>query len=392
MSTIINARSPYFKKYDAPSGYLLSVELEIRIWAGLKTSPPTAATYTITKTPLEQQVIGNYVVYEFSELIRDYIYTEYFTNAQDAVWVKLDATINYFNNTILNTTETDTFLALDGFGYFEEGSNPRTSIDPTDDSYTPMILQSNVCVQYVMDRFIRIPIFSETQPTITTNVLVTNFWQLVDEFWEAIPNEWEDSSSSIVVQDSDDSADKIYYLIIDTNNVEDGDQIVITANSGVGPSQTETITVNYICENRFDAIRAIFYNKFGALQSLWFPKKSTLTTTVKDETFNRNIIDYTTTPASYSTVKHNKKRFDVVANQSITLNTALLDECLNEPHEQLLMSEQIWLEFPTASGVEVKPVVIKTSSQQRKTGVNDKAMIQYTVDFEFAYNKINDIR
>lgn len=388
MSTIINARSPYFKTYYGMTGQLTQADIEIRIWSGLETNPPTPATYTITKEPLTAAT-GNSINFEFSELIRDYLYTEYFTNAQDAVWVKLTTLLTFSGGA--TSTETDTYLALDGFGYFEEGVNPRTSIDPTDASYTPMILQSNVCVQYVMDRFIRIPIFSETQPTITANVFVPNFWQLVDEFWEAIPNDWEDSSSTIVVQDSNDSADKIYYLIIDTNNVEDGDEIVITATSGVGPPQTETITVNYICENRFDAIRAIFYNKFGALQSLWFPKKSTITTRVTDERFNRNIIDYSS-GVSYSTEKHNKKRFDVIANQSITLNSALLDECLNEPMEQLLMSEQIWLEFPTATGVEVKPVVITTSNLTRKTGVNDKAQIQYSIDFDFAYNKINDIR
>lgn len=390
MSTVINARSPYFIKYTAGSIALTEVSLEIRIWNGLKTSPPTSATYTITKTPLEQ-VANNTITFEISELIRDYLYTEYYNLAVDAVWVKLDATKTFADTT--TSTETDTLLALDGFGYFEEGSNPRTSIDPTQTSYTPMILQSNQCVQYVMDRYIRIPIFSETEPTLTTNVSdATNFWQLVDEYWEAIPNEWEDSPSSIQVQDSDDSASKIYYLIIDTANVSDGDTITVTSTSTVGPSQTESITISYICENRFDAIRAIFYNKFGALQDIWFPKKSTINTSVTDQRFNRNMIDYSTSPVSYSIYKHNKKRFDVIANQSITLNTSLIDECLNEPIEQMLMSEQIWLEFPTSTGVEVKPVVIKTSSQTRKTGVNDKAMIQYTVDFDFAYNKINDIR
>ena len=151
MSTVINARSPYFIKYTAGSIALTEVSLEIRIWNGLKTSPPTSATYTITKTPLEQ-VANNTITFEISELIRDYLYTEYYNLAVDAVWVKLDATKTFSDTS--TSTETDTLLALDGFGYFEEGSNPRTSIDPTQTSYTPMILQSNQCVQYVMDRYI----------------------------------------------------------------------------------------------------------------------------------------------------------------------------------------------------------------------------------------------
>ena len=391
MSTIINTRSPYYIKYSATSGGTLeSVDVNLRIWNGDKNSPPTAVTYQLSKEPVEIAT-NNYVVFEISELIRDFLETEYYTEAVDAVWVRTEAALNFTTGT---TFQNDIYLALDGFGYFEEGINPRTSTNPTDSSYTPMILQSNVCANYVFGRYIRIPIFSETQPTLTTNVFVPNFWQLVDEYWEAIPNEWEDSSSSIIVQDSDDSADKIYYLIIDSNNVEDGDVIDITSTSGTGPAQTETITLTQICETRYDPIRAIFYNKFGALQDIWVNKKHIINTNVSSENYNRNLIDLTasSTTVDYDIYKHSKKRYSVLATQTIVTNTGLIDGCLNEPIEQMLMSEQIWLEFPTSTGVEVKPVVIKNTSQQRKTGVNDRALIQYTIEFDFAYNTINDIR
>ena len=371
MSTIINTRSPYYIKYSATSGGTLeSVDVNLRIWNGDLNSPPTAVTYQLSKEPVEIAT-SNYVVFEISELIRDFLETEYYTEAVDAVWVRTEAALNFTTGTTFQNNE---YLALDGFGYFEEGINPRTSTDPTDSSYTPMILQSNVCANYVFGRYIRIPIFSETQPTLTTNVFVPNFWQLVDEYWEAIPNEWEDSSSSIIVQDSDDSADKIYYLVIDSNNVEDGDVIDITSTSGIGPTQTETITLTQICETRYDPIRAIFYNKFGALQDIWVNKKHIINTNVSSENYNRNLIDLTasSTTVDYDIYKHSKKRYSVLATQTIVTNTGLIDGCLNEPIEQMLMSEQIWLEFPTSTGVEVKPVVIKNTSQQRKTGVSDR--------------------
>jgi hypothetical protein len=51
------------------------------------------------------------------------------------------------------------------------------------------------------------------------------------------------------------------------------------------------------------------------------------------------------------------------------------------------MSAFIWLEDNSS----VAPVNIKTESLLRLTGVNDK-MIRYTLQMEYAYNKINQVR
>ena len=61
---------------------------------------------------------------------------------------------------------------------------------------------------------------------------------------------------------------------------------------------------------------------------------------------------------------------------------------MNDPIKQLLLSESVWLEFEDLS---VVPVIIKTSSQQFKTGVNDK-LIQYTLEFEYAFDTIQNVR
>jgi hypothetical protein len=383
MSTIVNARSPYYIRYSSLTNQFTSVSLELRIWNGLKTSPPTNATYTITKTPLTA-TLGNYVVFEISELIRDYLETEYYTEAVDAVWVKADSTQTFVTGTTLTTT--DYYLALDGFGYFEEGINPRESTDPTTSSFTPMVLQSNLCVQFVRGRDVKIPIFSEAEPTIITGAGASNVWNLADTFWESADNNWDTADNEQSVVDSDNSDDKIQYIIITSDFINDGDTITVT--STVGPSQTQVITLEEICEPRYDTIRGIFYNKFGALQTMWLTKKSTITTKVKSEEFKRNTIDFNGIPA-YSIYKHNKKKFNIKANQSIDTNTTLLDECLNEPIEQMFMSEQIWLED---SQLDTLPVNLTTNSITRKTGVNDKAMIQYGIGFEYAFDKINSVR
>lgn len=382
MSTILNARSPYFKKYTDATKTMISATIELYIWNGLLSSPPTEVTYTVTKTPLSNQQ-GNYVVTEISELIRDYLYTEFYNDAQDAVWVKVDSSIDYGEASPV--LSSDTFLAFDGFGYFEEGANPRQSTDPTQTSYTPMVLQTNMTVYFVRGRDIKIPYFSETVPTVTTDI-IDGKWNGNEEFWSVEDQNWNDVTTSIITSDSSDSADKIQYLILTSEFAETGDEITFT--STVGNSQVQTIKLVEICEPKYDKYRSVFYNKFGALQSFWFTHKSKLKTNTKSDKYNSNLIDASGSSVTYDTTRHNVKRFRVVANQSITVNTALLDDTQNEPLEELFMSEQVWLEKTEGGAL---PVILKTQNVTRKTGVNDK-IIQYSVDFDFAYNKINDIR
>jgi hypothetical protein len=349
----------------------------------LLSAVPTTVTYTLEKIPLVAETDNN-VVIEISQLIRDYLYTDYYTDAQDAVWVRVEDDI--YDGDELPTSNNQTFLAFDGFGDFEEGANPRQSTDPTQSSYTPMVLQSNMTVYFVSGRDIKIPVFSETAAIVTTDI-GNGKWDGNDNFWETVNVAWQNVDNDLTITDSNNSADKIQYVIITSEGAETGDTITFT--STVGNSQTQVVTLVEICEPRFDKYRSVFYNKFGALQSFWLTKKSVITTNVKDEKYQSNLIDASGSSVTYNIRKHNKKRFQVLANQLITTNTPLLKENQNEPLEQLLVSEQVWLEETQDNAL---PVVIRTSNLQRKTGVNDKAMIQYSLDFEYAFNKINDIR
>ena len=383
MSTIINARSPYYLKYTKSGQQIERVEFRIYIYSGLLSAVPTTVTYRLEKIPLVAETDNN-VVIEISQLIRDYLYTDYYTDAQDAVWVRVEDDI--YDGDEIPTSNNQTFLAFDGFGDFEEGANPRQSTDPTQSSYTPMVLQSNMTVYFVSGRDIKIPVFSETAPTVTTDI-GSGKWDGNNNFWETVNVAWQNVDNDLTITDSNNSADKIQYVILTSEGAVTGDTITFT--STVGNSQTQVVTLVEICEPRFDKYRSVFYNKFGALQSFWLTKKSVITTNVKDEKYQSNLIDASGSSVTYNIRKHNKKRFQVLANQLITTNTPLLKENQNEPLEQLLVSEQVWLEETQDNAL---PVVIRTSNLQRKTGVNDKAMIQYSLDFEYAFNKINDIR
>lgn len=162
-----------------------------------------------------------------------------------------------------------------------------------------------------------------------------------------------------------------------------------TYNNISTTQQTSTIggvqyNINRICEPKYTAYKITFVNKFGALQDLWFGLLRKDKVAVKSESFKRNIINPT---GGYDINKHNQATFNVVGNDSFTLNTTFLPQEYNEVLEELLLSEQIWV---LENGLTL-PVVLSTKSLDKKTQGNDN-LIQYTLDFKYANNKINSIR
>ena len=59
----------------------------------------------------------------------------------------------------------------------------------------------------------------------------------------------------------------------------------------------------------------------------------------------------------------------------------------------MLLSNYIWMTRPstTGSGTEIVPVIATTSSMTYKTSLNDK-LIEYTIEFQDAFDYINNVR
>ena len=453
MSTIINARSPYYIKVEPASGTLSSASMSLYIYSGtLTTDKPASATYTIAK-----DIIGtnNYVIFEITELIRDYLITEYGAYSIDGVWVEADITLT---KTSGSETQNYDYLAFDGYGYFEDGVNPRTSVNPavtkvsstttgttayklidstqtftktvdvgdivnntTDTTsttisaidsdtqltvkndifvsgetytiadtgnYTPQYLQSNTKIYFKQGRDIVFPIFAEAEGTIefTTGGGADVFWNQVDEFWNLYDVAWGNVLSDITVSDTNVSEDKIVYIrVTPTTTLETGDQITVSTSKS-GYAQSVTLTLEEVCEPKYDFLDVVFYNKFGALQIMPFHKKSMISMDSNSESYKRNLMDFVNDP-TYNKEKHSVRQFQVTGKEKIQMNSGFIDESFNEVIKQLMLSEQVWV----YDGTEVKPIILDTKSLQFKTSVNDK-LINYTFDFSYAFNKVNDIR
>lgn len=147
---------------------------------------------------------------------------------------------------------------------------------------------------------------------------------------------------------------------------------------------TIPVTIKRTCDPKFTPTKVTFLNKYGALQDLWFDKKSINSYTSTSETFRRNVIGL---DGSYSTSSHQTYNTNYTATESIVLNTGFVDEGMDEVISQLTLSPKIW----GTINAQVIPLSIKTKNQTRKTHLNDK-LINYTIDFDYAFDYINNIR
>jgi len=254
-------------------------------------------------------------------------------------------------------------------------------------NYTPQYLQSNNKIYFKQGTDIVFPVFAEVAPLIefTTGGGANVFWEEVENFWNLYDVSWGSTLNDIQVSDSTNSTQKIVYIrVTPTDSLITGDTITIT--SSVGTSQVTTITLEAVCEPKYQELQVIFYNKFGALQIMPFYKKSVDSINTNSDSYKRNLMEFATDP-TYNTEKHQIRQFHVTGKEAITMNTGFIQESFNEVIKQMMLSEQVWVD----NGTEVLPITLNTKSLQFKKSVNDK-LINYTVDFEYAFNKINDIR
>lgn len=330
-----------------------------------------------------------YVVFELSELARDFMETEYNNYATDTLWIDADITIYDSSGAIVQVnsqdTNTSSFLGIDGYGYFEDGTNPR-SVQYT----TPMVLQHNTTVYYNDGSDIKIPIYAEAETitaTLTSGAGADVYWENADDFWDTYNETWGSGTTPVVITDNGNTNQKIQYLIItDTEDLNDGDYVTISSNNS--SYSDVVITLRKVCEPKYTPLNVIFYNKFGALQNLWFFKKSMTNINITSEQFKNNILDIEnsgSTP-SYALSKHQEKKFMANGKESITVNSGFYTEDHNEVVREMLLAEQVWI----FDGTNTLPINLKSNTLQFKKSVNDK-LISYTLSFDYAYDKINNI-
>ena len=147
---------------------------------------------------------------------------------------------------------------------------------------------------------------------------------------------------------------------------------------------SKNIEVKVFSECKHKPYKVRFANRYGVLEDLWFFKRSDLSMTVSKEMYKGNSLDRVRNFNSIKTINH----FNVNGQEKITLNSGFVDERMNEAFKQLLLSEEVTLYDPSIA--KTFSVNLGTSEFQHKQHVNDK-LINYTIEFEFAHEIINNI-
>jgi len=327
----IALRSPYFFTHTigGASG-AVSVQLTITI--------DTVLRYTLSKAV----TAGSPTVFEVSELCRDYLTVNYdgSPTAGDTE-IDIDLVMTFYDSSDnLITTINDTGnQGFDAYGYFDEGAN-----------YEPPY-----------------PLSSAASWLIAPKLGVNNDWEIF------VP---ENKSG--------------YLPYILSGNV--------AYQSYSGTATSVTIGVGVTCDinrtpcSKYEPQRITFVNKYGQFQDLWFLLKKTLTTDTTKEEYQGINLTSSGSSTTYDTSKATKVLYNKESKQRITLNSGYYPEAYNAVFEQLLESEQVWIQFLNAVGqTQYLPVNVMTSSLCEKTKLNDK-LIDYTIEFAEAYDKINNIR
>jgi len=377
MSTIINARSPYYIKIEPtnPSNTLEYAKMELYIYTGEFQTTPTELRYTLTKTPIGT---NNFVVFEIGELIKDFIELEFDDDYNSyAVWVRPVFEYKTTQAGVINPTPID-YVGLDGYGYFEEGVNPSLSQDLLmsnrtlyvlngNDLHVPIYAQTNTSVDfYCGDELVNTD--NLTTPTNTDNMIIYAQLENIEDYQSRVETAGGTFvGSSCLTSFMEELESCVTKVVINT------------------PTTTKTVNVYYLDECRYVPYKVTFVNKFGAFQDIWFFKKSVENTRVKGEEYKASI--FSQADLSYKTYQHQQQSFLVNGKDTITMNTGFVNDDYNEVIKQLMLSEQI----SYLDNGQTIPVNIKTKNVKYKTSRNDK-LANYTIEFERSFDIINNIR
>ena len=342
MATKINIRSPFY--YKLTNANLASADLSVKIGTGLVTS--AVERYELNKTELGT---NNYVVFELSELIRDYITTEFSGYNNEPVWVRIDYIIYNSAGGVVSSGQDD-YLALSGYTEFSDGINSQGSRNK---------LFSNNKIFIPDGETLVVPVFSEDVADVT----------------------FQGATTTVVTTTSTSDTDsKIAYASVNLSSVGNVSNVLIETITG-----DINVPVEVIDCSKYNPLKVTFYNKHGALQDLFFFAKNIESVSRTAETYKSSV--YNAGTNSYSTTQHQYTNLNVTGRERITLNTGYVSQDYNEPIKELMMSEKVWL----TQGGTVYPIQVQTSSVEFKNRLND-SLVAYTIEAQYAFDAVQNVR
>ena len=332
-------------------------KIELFLWNGTG-SAPASPQYTLSKLITASSNIKT--EYNISPYIREYI--TFNTRQQPYNAWSASETTQYVNvkvkryklvsgtYTLLDTTD---YLGYDGFGYYEQGYNPTLNYDILHDEGTFNYLYDGLSPSVFDNRragFIMVK--TGTSYKARYRNLVTGA-----EFTQALTN-----NALIDVL-------RVYQSYYSSGNVleilDTGDAVIWSA----------TFIPNQNC--KYDAVLCDFVNKYGCWQRTYFYAASNDTLTVESQEYN-----LMQTNTDYNTIQGQRQVFNNNGKKSIKVNTDWVTEDYKELLRQIMLSEKII--------INDYPAKLNSKSTELFKNINTK-MINYSLEFEYAFDVINSV-
>ena len=334
MPTNYALRSPLFAKASSSGSSTASAKCVVTVSG--------SAVYTIIK-PAVQNVD---VIFEIAELLRDYLNI---TFTYSPTFITFGSSIQFFNQPNAEGTAQGAAISTVGGQGWEAYSLYTNGVNSV------------------------IPFPNRQRPT----------WLLADLF----PLATAGNEQVIYIPNNIDG--KVSWMAYDGTVAS---AAYSDAETFIQPTGATRLTIKRIdCTKYGDGRKISFINRYGVLQDLWFFLKRVKSITRSNESYNSNTL---TPTATYVKTNAPKKLFNTQAKQMNSLSSGYYPEAANAYFEELLLSEFVWLTRPIVdqpNTEETIPVVVKTSSMSYKTSLNDR-LIYYTIDFEDAFDYINNVR
>jgi len=349
---IILSRSPYFVEI-APDGNFDSATMDLRIWRGSRVDDyPSEVTFSFSK--LVVQAGQPKIVFDIHKVVNDFVKGNYlqlggmgaFTSSlANSVWISADITAFFQGSAIANATRS--YLAVDGFGYHVELYNPEIQ---------KLVLSS--INDHVIYSGMTAPLYFKTQGLVTIKINGVNVGFSYNQ-------EFSNQVIGYINLGAYVGDNEVLNVVFDYSGVDD---------------VTHVYQVKSEC--LFSKANLIFKNRFGFWENIPFTKASKKSLQVEQSNYNGYISSF----GQYSLAQHVKKTFQIAGPEKISVNTDFLPESYNQLFEEMFLSELKYLEM---DGVTL-PVNLVTDTFATKTKILNK-LIQYSIDLEYSFDKINMI-
>tara|TARA_R110000744_G_scaffold285163_2_gene396591 strand:+ start:19 stop:1242 length:1224 start_codon:yes stop_codon:yes gene_type:complete len=397
----IQANSPF--KVVVGGANILSAMIKVWIYTGTQggavaagtdaegtasNSRPAEPTYVLEATTVGD-ISNKFASFELASLLDGYIKETYNgtpNESRDTSVFFLDYQVTENSLSYTGTAPSIEALvrcaAYNGYTYFEEGLNAQhesglmfsaKTLTKLADAPLEIGLDSNKCssVAYAHNgNVINTKSISSNANSGTLITYSSNGYDDADRFEERV---LKDGGIKV--------CDKALGMFKGVYEIFECDTIYVESSDG----SVEVINVVTLDGCSHPAYRITFLNKMGALESLWMYGNSSESTEVKNTMYNINTSNYLNN-GEYSI--HEAQSFKEIgaSKKKMKFNSGFYPEASNVTFQELFQSKNVWVEYNS----QTLPINITSKRFKSKTHLNDNA-INYTIEAEFAFNRINNI-